>query len=50
MQLEVFRRELDRLALNSVDKRSATLRGSYAQIISQLEDELREYDDSQSAS
>jgi hypothetical protein len=50
VQLEGFRRELEGLDLDQSDKRSVTLRANYKQVIKQLEDELREYDDLKTAS
>lgn len=48
VQVDEFRRGLERLHLDQADKRSVTLRANYEQIIRQLEEELREYDDSKS--
>jgi hypothetical protein len=44
-----FRRALDRIAAEPANKRSSAIRASYEQIIRQLEDELREYSRSKSA-
>jgi HTH-type transcriptional regulator/antitoxin HigA len=43
-QIEGFRRALAKAEQEKPGKRSAAIRGSYAGMIGQLEDELREYD------
>jgi hypothetical protein len=45
VQIDGFRRALERLHLDQADKHSVTLRANYELIIKQLEDELRQYDD-----
>ena len=49
IKLAEFRRALERVLAEQMNKRNSTLRASYEQIIRQLEDELREYDRSRSA-
>ena len=48
IQIEGFRRALEKAAEEKSGKRSAALRGSYEGMIRQLEEELREYDQLQS--
>jgi HTH-type transcriptional regulator/antitoxin HigA len=43
-QIEGFRQALAKVAKDKPDKRSAAIRGSYENMIRQLEDELGEYD------
>jgi hypothetical protein len=49
IKLAGFRRALERVPAEPMNKRNSTLRASYEQIIRQLEDELREYDRPRSA-
>jgi hypothetical protein len=48
--MEGFRKAGAKLADDGLGKRSIAIRGSYAAIIRQLENELREYDDSDPSS
>jgi hypothetical protein len=49
IKLAEFRRALERVPAEPMNKRNSVLRASYEQIIGQLEDELREYDRPRSA-